>query len=86
MPTFSIPPGRIVATLAQMWNCSLMEEALATAGPVLVEAVIDPFEPPMPPKTTIKQATRLAEALMKGEPNRETILTTLIRDKVREMI
>jgi pyruvate dehydrogenase (quinone)/pyruvate oxidase len=65
---------------------NLIEQALATAGPVIVEAVIDPFEPPMPPKTTLKQASRLAEALMKGEPNRETILTTLIRDKVREMI
>jgi pyruvate dehydrogenase (quinone)/pyruvate oxidase len=65
---------------------SLMEQALAKAGPVLVEAVIDPFEPPMPPKTTLKQASRLAEALMKGEPNRDSILNTLIRDKVREMI
>jgi len=65
---------------------NLMEQALAIAGPVIVEAVIDPFEPPMPPKTTLKQASRLAEALMKGEPNRETILSTLIRDKVREMI
>src|SRR5213078_4667947 len=50
---------------------SQIEQALATAGPVLVEAVIDPFEPPMPPKTTVKQALKLAEALIKGEPNRD---------------
>ena len=35
------------------------EEALATPGPVLVEAVVDPNEPPMPPKITLKQAAHL---------------------------
>jgi len=64
----------------------LMEQALKTPGPVLVEAVIDPFEPPMPPKTTLKQASRLAEALLRGEPNREKILATVLKDKVRELV
>jgi pyruvate dehydrogenase (quinone)/pyruvate oxidase len=63
-----------------------VEEALAHTGPVLVEAVIDPFEPPMPPKTSVKQATSLAEALLRGEPNREKIVATILRDKVREVV
>jgi exoribonuclease II len=33
---------------------------------VLVEAVVDPFEPPMPPKVSLKQATKLAKSLMRG--------------------
>ena len=33
---------------------AVLDEALATPGPVLVEAVVDPFEPPMPPKVTAR--------------------------------
>jgi hypothetical protein len=28
-----------------------------------VEVVVDPYEPPMPPKVTVKQALHFAEAL-----------------------
>ena len=31
-------------------------QALATPGPVIVEAIVDPFTPPMPAKITIEQA------------------------------
>jgi pyruvate dehydrogenase (quinone)/pyruvate oxidase len=34
-----------------------LDRAFATPGPVIVEAVVDPFEPPMPPKVTLDQAT-----------------------------
>ena len=47
---------------------AVLREALATPGPVLVEAVVDPNEPPMPPKATLKQAAHLAEALARGAP------------------
>jgi pyruvate dehydrogenase (quinone)/pyruvate oxidase len=61
-------------------------EALNHAGPVLIEAQVDPFEPPMPPKVTREQAMHFAQALMRGEPNREKIALTAIKDKVRELI
>jgi pyruvate dehydrogenase (quinone) len=64
----------------------ILDQALATAGPVIVEAVVDPFEPPMPPKITLDQATKLAQALARGEPNREQIALTVLQDKVRELI
>lgn len=64
----------------------LLDQALAAEGPTLIEAVIDPFEPPMPPKVTADQATKLASALAKGEPNREKIALTILSDKVRELI
>jgi pyruvate dehydrogenase (quinone) len=48
----------------------VLDEALETRGPVVVEAVVDPFKPPMPPKITAKQAMKFAESLARGEPNR----------------
>src|SRR5204862_8284852 len=41
----------------------VLDAALAAPGPVLVEAVVDPPEPPMPPMVTTKQAAHFAEAL-----------------------
>ena len=63
-----------------------LETALATEGPYLVEAVIDPFEPPMPANITLKQAAHFAESLIRGEPNRLKIELTVASDRVREMI
>ena len=64
----------------------VVSEALRTKGPVLIEAVVDPFEPPMPPKITADQAEKLAKALAKGTPNRKEIALTIASDKVREMV
>lgn len=61
-------------------------EALATPGPVLVEAVVDPHEPPMPPKVKLRQVEHLAEALAKGTPARGKIALTLASDTVRELV
>ncbi|HEX2279154.1 MAG TPA: thiamine pyrophosphate-dependent enzyme [Candidatus Tectomicrobia bacterium] len=63
-----------------------LEKALATPGPVIVEAVVDPFEPPMPPKITLDQATKFAQSLAKGQPHRGKIALTVLSDKVRELI
>jgi pyruvate dehydrogenase (quinone) len=65
---------------------AILDQALATPGPVVVEAVVDPFEPPMPPKITAKQAAKFAESLAKGEPNRGKIALTVLEDKVKEMV
>jgi pyruvate dehydrogenase (quinone)/pyruvate oxidase len=65
---------------------SQIEEALNTPGPVLIEAVVDPFEPPMPPKITVEQASKFAQSLMRGEPNRKEIALTVFGDKVRELV
>jgi pyruvate dehydrogenase (quinone)/pyruvate oxidase len=64
----------------------ILDEALAEPGPVVVEAVVDPFEPPMPPKATMKQAAKFAESLARGETDRGKIMATILEDKVKEMI
>jgi pyruvate dehydrogenase (quinone) len=65
---------------------AVLDKALATPGPVLVQAVVDPLEPPLPAKATLDQATKLAEALARGEPNRLKIAWTVLREKVRELV
>jgi pyruvate dehydrogenase (quinone)/pyruvate oxidase len=65
---------------------SVRDEALGTPGPALIEAVVDPFEPPMPPKVTAKQAVKFARSLARGEPNRAKIALTVLEDKVRELL
>jgi pyruvate dehydrogenase (quinone) len=64
----------------------VLDQALGMAGPVIVEAVVDPFTPPMPPKVTAKQVGRFAESLAKGEPNRDKIALTVLADRVRELV
>jgi pyruvate dehydrogenase (quinone)/pyruvate oxidase len=53
---------------------------------VIVEAVVDPNEPPMPAKLKPKQALHFAESLAKGQPDRIDIALTVTEDKVRELI
>jgi len=65
---------------------AVLDEALATPGPVLVEGVVDPFEPPLPPKITLDQAAKFARSLLRGEPNREKIALTVLGDRVRELL
>jgi pyruvate dehydrogenase (quinone) len=63
-----------------------LAEALAADGPCLIEAVVDPFEPPMPPKIEVKQALHMAEALAKGTPHAMKTALTLGSDTVRELV
>ena len=74
-------------TVSEPRECGrVLDEALATEGPVVVEAVVDPLEPPMPPKITLDQATKFAESLARGEPEREKIIATVLEDRARELI
>ena len=61
-----------------------LEAMLLADGPALCEAVVDPFEPPMPARVKAKQALHMAESLARGEPNRGRIALTLFRDKVHD--
>ncbi|MDY0884414.1 thiamine pyrophosphate-dependent enzyme [Dongia soli] len=63
-----------------------LQKALAATGPALIEAVVDPHEPPMPPKVTIRQAAHLAESLARGTPARRKIALTIASDTVREIV
>jgi len=64
----------------------MLEEALATPGPVVVQGVVDPFEPPLPAKVTLEQAAKFAKSLLRGEPNRQKIALTVLGDRIRELV
>jgi pyruvate dehydrogenase (quinone) len=65
---------------------SILHEALEYDGPAVVEAVVDPHEPPMPGNINMTQALHFAEALLRGEKNAWEIIKTVVEDKVREVI
>jgi pyruvate dehydrogenase (quinone)/pyruvate oxidase len=65
---------------------SQLEGVLGEQGPLLVEAVVDEFTPPMPAKIKASQAAKLAAALVRGEPDRLKIALTNAHDKVRELV
>jgi pyruvate dehydrogenase (quinone) len=62
-----------------------LEAMLLADGPALVQATVDPFEPPMPARVKAKRALHMAESLARGEPNRGRIALTLFRDKVSDL-
>ena len=64
----------------------VLDAALALPGPVIVEAVVDPYEPPMPARITVEQARKFAEALVRGEPARQKIVRAVLKDRIKEMI
>jgi pyruvate dehydrogenase (quinone) len=74
-------------TIEDPGSCGeILRQALATPGPVVVDAIVDPHEPPMPPKVSIDQAAKFARSLAKGTPDRMKIALTVASGKVREMI
>ena len=79
--------GGIGMTIDDPKKCAeQMLQAVQTPGPVMIEAVVDPFEPPLPARINAKQAIHFAESLAKGEPNRTKIVATVLADKVRELV
>jgi pyruvate dehydrogenase (quinone) len=64
----------------------ILDEALDTPGPVVIEATVDQHEPPMPPKIKAEQALHFAESLARGTPHRGKIALTVASDTVRELV
>ena len=51
-----------------------------------MEAVVDPFEPPLPAKIKPEQAARFAESLARGQPMRMRVANTILEDKIKELV
>jgi pyruvate dehydrogenase (quinone) len=69
---------------------SIMEQAMKMdkdrKKPVIIEATVDPFEPPMPPKVEMEFVTNLAESFVKGQPYAKRIGLTLFRNQVHNIL
>jgi pyruvate dehydrogenase (quinone) len=55
-------------------------EALACDRPVLVDAIVDPNVPPLPPHVTLKQARNYLSAILKGDPDALKIVRASVRE------
>ena len=61
------------------------ERALAADRPVVVDAVVDPEEPPLPPHITLEQAREFARSVV-HEPNRVEIAREALGQKLGEFL
>jgi pyruvate dehydrogenase (quinone) len=64
----------------------VLREALAHDGPTVVQAVVDPNEPPMPGKIRTEQAVHFAKALARGEKDAAKIIKTIAEDQIHEVV
>ena len=63
------------ADVASAWR-----EALSADRPVVVEAIVDPDVPPLPPHVTFDQAASMTKALLKGDPDAAGIVRQSLRE------
>jgi pyruvate dehydrogenase (quinone) len=63
--------------VAESWDA-----AFAADRPVVLEAVVDPNVPPLPPHITLEQARNYLKAILKGDPDAMRI----IKASVKEML
>jgi pyruvate dehydrogenase (quinone) len=60
------------------------EEALGAGAPVVLEVKVDPEIPPLPPHIRTEQAKKMAEAMVKGDPERTGVMEKSLLGKVQE--
>jgi len=58
------------------------DEALAADRPAVLEAVVDPEVPPLPPHITFEQAKHFAQAALRGDVGRRA----MVRHSFRQML
>jgi pyruvate dehydrogenase (quinone) len=64
-------PGKIVP---------MLEQALQSPTPVLIDVLTDPNVPPLPPHVSAKQARNYLAAIAKGDPDALKIVRASIRE------
>jgi pyruvate dehydrogenase (quinone) len=62
------------------------DAALAADRPAVIDAVVDPNEPPMPPHVTFKQARAMARSMVKGDADRSHVIRESVKEVVEELV
>ena len=65
---------------------SKLHQAMKERKPTIIEAYVDPFEPPMPPKVEMSFVNNLAESFARGQPYASRIGLTLFRNQVHNIL
>jgi len=61
------------------------QEALSADRPVVLEVKVDPEIPPLPPHIRMEQAKKMAEAMVKGDPERMGVMEKSLLGKLEEL-
>jgi len=67
--------------LAGAWS-----EVLTADRPAVLEVVVDPEIPPLPPHITFEQAKKMAKAMVKGDPERTGVMEKSLLGKLEEFL
>jgi len=62
------------------------DEALTAERPAVIDAVVDPNVPPLPPHISLEQARSMTAALLKGDPDVRGVLHRSLLEKLREYV
>jgi pyruvate dehydrogenase (quinone) len=65
---------------------AVWEEAFAADRPFVIDAVVDPEVPPLPPHITLEQARSFMSAFRGGDPNARHMLTESFKQKMLELL
>jgi pyruvate dehydrogenase (quinone) len=66
---------------------SIMNQAMKERKqPTIIEAYVDPFEPPMPPKVSMEYVKEVAKSFARGQPYTKRIALTLYRDQIHNIL
>jgi pyruvate dehydrogenase (quinone) len=60
------------------------QQALDAGTPVVLEVKVDPEIPPLPPHIRVQQAKKMAEAMVKGDPERTGVMEKALLGKLEE--
>jgi pyruvate dehydrogenase (quinone) len=62
------------------------DAVLAAGRPAVLEVVTDPDVPPLPPHIRLEQATGMAKAIWKGDPDRGGMVRQALKGKLQEFV
>ena len=62
------------------------EEAFSADRPIVIDAVVDPEVPPLPPHITLEQAKHFLSALRGRDPHSRELITESFKQKVLEFL
>jgi pyruvate dehydrogenase (quinone) len=62
------------------------DEALSADRPFVLDAVVDPDVPPLPPHIEFAQARAMTAALLKGDPDARGVMRQTLLDKLAELL
>jgi pyruvate dehydrogenase (quinone) len=67
--------------IAPAWDA-----ALSADRPTVIDAIVDPNEPPLPPHITMKQAKMFASSILKGDEDRSMLVRESFKQKAGEFL